>query len=62
MNLIDAEVLEVLEGPKYHDTGAVQFWTVKVKFLDMGGAGETTLTFREKADADAVKHGYTFQH
>ena len=65
MNLIDAQVVEVLDEPKFHewDDGAVSCWTIKVSYADMGTAeGVTDLQFDSKEAALEVKPGYVFQH
>lgn len=59
MNLIDACVTKVLSKPKKLQYG---FYTVRVKYEDMGGKGETDVICNTLEDVKKVKKGYIFQH
>lgn len=59
MNLIDAEVLEVL-GEPHEKYGK---WWVKVRTIDMGGRPqEESIMCQTKEQALAIGEGHVFQH
>jgi len=66
MNLIDAEVIEVLSEPEYKkevfEDSTYRYWTVKVKVVDEGGEKTENLSFDNKDLAEKVSVGYKFLH
>ena len=68
MNTVTAYVTEVLSNPYYVDNenkygeGHYNWWAVDVKYQDMGGSGEKSLTFDSKKEAEKVEKGYKFSH
>jgi hypothetical protein len=62
MNLIDATVTKVLSKPYSESIGDVHWLAVHVQYEDDGGTSTKKLTFNTRAEADAVKVGYEFQH
>lgn len=66
MNKITAYVDEVIGKPLYteveFDGEVYEYWTVRVKYSDMGGKGEEELRFDTKEQADKVEKGYKFLH
>ena len=68
MNVIDAEVTEVLSEPNFVNNkerfgeNHCNWWAVKVKYADMGGGGKKELHFNSKEEAEKVEEGYIFQH
>ena len=63
MNLIDAQVTRILSKPKYkeYDDG-INFWWIEIEYIDMGGKGESTVTFNNYIDALLFKVGTMILH
>lgn len=66
VNLIDAEVIEVLGEPdlqrEIYDGRLYEWWEIEVKSIDMGGTQIEMLSFNTREEALKVKVGYKFLH
>jgi TPP-dependent trihydroxycyclohexane-1,2-dione (THcHDO) dehydratase len=63
MNKVKATVLEVLEEPKFNEESGREWWSVKVKTIDISTRPEEEkLIFDTKEEAEKVKEGYEFDH
>lgn len=58
MNLVDAEVKEVIGEPCL----SYGKWFVKVKAVDMGGEFEDSIMCNSEQEALDIKPGYEFDH
>ena len=66
MNLIYAEVIEVLSEPEYKEEvfedSTYGYWTIKVKVVDEGGEKTENLSFDNRRLAEKVSVGYKYLH
>lgn len=66
MNTIKGYVTEVLNKPVFHRVKELnkeyEYWSVRVKYKDIGGEHKKKLIFNTKREAKKVKEGYEFLH